>query len=126
MCRNAWSIPGGELPKNQQEWMIWVTGHDFRWALVGVFIAMFGLAAISLPDWYPLFKSQSEHRNDRRKFACSMRDLVEACLLLSDHAGNVSVLAIYLLQCSAELQSYCETGKTSQSKQYPQNFEITF
>ncbi len=126
MRRNSWSILGGELPENQQEWMIWVKGHDCRWDLIGIFIAMFGLAAISLPDWDRLFKSQSEHRNDRKKFACSMRDLVEACLLLSDHAGNVSVLAIYLFQSSAELQSYCETGKTSQSKHCPQNFEITF
>jgi len=36
MCRNAWFILGGELPKNQQEWMIWVTGHDFRSDLMGV------------------------------------------------------------------------------------------
>jgi hypothetical protein len=49
MRRNSWSIMGGGIPKNQQEWMIWVKGHDCRWDLVGIFIAMFGLAAISLP-----------------------------------------------------------------------------
>lgn len=119
MCRNAWSMLGGELPKSRHEWITWVAGHNFRWEMVGVFIAMFGLAAISLPDWDPLFISQNEHRNDRKKFACSMRDLVEACLLISDHADNVSVLAVYLLQFSTELQTHCETGKTSKSGYYP-------
>jgi len=113
MCRNAWSMLDTELPKNRVEWITWVTGRDFRWELLGVLIAMFGLAAISLPDWDSLLESQSERHNDRRKFARSMRDLVEACLLLSDHADNVSVLAVYLLQFSNSLQTYCETGKTS-------------
>lgn len=122
MCRNAWSMLGAELPKDRHEWTTWVTGHGFRWEIVGVFIAMFGMAAVSLPDWDPLFISQSERRNDRRKFACSMIDLVEACLLLSDHADNVSALAVHLLQLSTELQAYCETGKTSELRAYPLNF----
>lgn len=42
-----------------------------------------------------------------------MRDLVEACLLLCDHADNVSDLSVYLLIFSTTLQTYCETGKTS-------------
>ena len=75
---------------------------------------MFGLAAISLPEWDSLFATQEGHPNDRRKFACSMRDLVEGCLLLCDHADNVSTLGVYLLHCSTTLQRSCETGKTSE------------
>ena len=67
---------------------------------------MFGLAAMSLLDWDPLFATQDEHRNDRRKFACSIRDLVEGCLLLCDHADNVghfSCLSITSLDHIAEV-----------------------
>lgn len=76
-------------------------------------VAIFGLGAISLPDRGPLLAAQDESRNDRRNFACGMRDLVEACLLLCDHADNVSDLSVYLLIFSTTLQTYCETGKTS-------------
>ena len=115
LCRNAWSLLETELPNNQREWIASCQGHSFRWELFGVLLAMFGLAAMSLPDWDPLFATQDEHRNDRRKFACSMRDLVEGCLLLCDHADNVSTLAVYLLHLSTTLQRCCETGKTSET-----------
>ena len=113
LCRNAWSLLETELPKNQREWAASCQGHNFRWELFGVLLAMFGLAAMSLPDWDPIFATQDEQRNDRRKFACNMRDLVEGCLLLCDHADNVSTLAVYLLHLSTTLQRCCETGKTS-------------
>ena len=113
LCRNAWSFLGIELPRNQNEWVASCQGHNFRWELLGVLLSMFGLAAISLPEWDSLFATQEGHPNDRRKFACSMRDLVEGCLLLCDHADNVSTLGVYLLHCSTLLQRSCETGKTS-------------
>ena len=113
LCRNAWSLLGANPPKGRQEWVSSFTGHCFRWEIVGVLLAMFGLSAMSLSDWDLLLTSQDENRSDRRKFACSMRDLVEACLLLCDHADNVSDLAVYLLNFSTSLQTYCETGKTS-------------
>ena len=53
-------------------------------------VAFFGLATIKLPDWDALSKYQDQSRNDRRKFACGMRDTVEACLQLCDHADNVN------------------------------------
>lgn len=118
LCRNAWSLLGTELPKNRHEWVASFTGRNFRWELVGVLLAVFGLSAISLPEWDPLFMSQEESRNNRRKFACSMRDLVESCLLLCDHSDNVSDLAVYLLHISTTLQTYCETGKTSEYIDY--------
>ena len=114
LCRNAWSFLGAELPRNQQEWVDACQGHNFRWELLGVLLSMFGLAAMSLPEWDSLFATQDGQRNDKRKFACSMRDLVEGCLLLCDHADNVSTLGVYLLHCSTTLQRTCETGKTSE------------
>ena len=118
LCRNAWSLLKTELPKNQQEWC---QGHNHRWELLGVLLAIFGLAAMSLPDWDPLFATQDEHRNDRRKFACSMRDLVEGCLLLCDHADNVNTLAIYLLHLSTVLQKCCEIGNVAMAE----NIQLT-
>lgn len=114
LCRNAWSFLGTELPRNQNEWVTSCQEHNFRWELLGVLLSMFGLAAISLPEWDSLFATQEEHRNDRIKFACGMRDLVEGCLLLCDHADNVTTLGVYLLHCSITLQTSCETGKTSE------------
>ena len=114
LCRNAWSFLGTELPRNQNEWVTSCQGHNFRWEVLGVLLSMFGLAAITPPEWDSLFATQEEHRNDRIKFACSMRDLVEGCLLLCDHADNVSTLGVYLLHCSITLQTSCETGKTSE------------
>ena len=114
LCRNAWSFLGTELPRNQNEWVASCQGHNFRWELLGVLLSMFGLAAISLPEWDSLFATQEGHPNHRRKFACNMRDLVEGCLLLCDHADNVSTLGVYLLHCSTTLQRNCETGKTSE------------
>ena len=114
LCRNAWSFLGAELPRSQKEWVHSCQGHSFRWELLGVLLSMFGLAAMSLPEWDPLFATQEGQCNDRRKFACSMRDLVEGCLLLCDHADNVSTLGVYLLHCSNTLQRSCETGKTSE------------
>lgn len=57
MCRNVWSMLDTELPKNRVEWITYLTGRDFRWEWLGVLIAMFGLAAISLPDWFSLLES---------------------------------------------------------------------
>ena len=114
LCRNAWSYLGIELPRNQNEWVTSCQGKNFRWEVLGVLLSMFGLAAMSLPEWDSLFATQEEHRNDRIKFARSMRDLVEGCLLLCDHADNVSTLGVYLLHCSTALQRSCETGKPSE------------
>lgn len=114
LCRNAFCLPGDDVPQNRHTWLASFTGDHFRWEIMGVLVAIFGLAAFSLPDWDPLLAEQDESRNDRRKFACGMRDLVEACLLLCDHADNVSDLAVYLLEASTMLQTYCETGKTSE------------
>lgn len=61
---------------DQYTWLASFTGDNFRWEILGMLVALFGLAAIPLPDWDPLLKSQDESRNDRRKFACGMRDLV--------------------------------------------------
>lgn len=52
-------------------------------------VAIFGLGAISLPDRGPLLAAQESH-NDRRKFACGIRDLVETYLLLCYHADNLA------------------------------------
>lgn len=60
-------------------------------------VAMFGLGAISLPAWDPLLAAQDQSRNDRRKFACGMRELVKAYLLLCGHADAFSDLFVYLL-----------------------------
>ena len=114
LCRNAWSYLGIELPRNQNEWVTSCQGKNFRWEVLGVLLSMFGLAAMSLPEWDSLFATQEEYRNDRIKFARSMRDLVEGCLLLCDHADNVSTLGVYLLHCSTALQRSCETGKPSE------------
>lgn len=114
LCRNAWSFLGTELPRNHNEWVASCQGHNFRWELLGILLSMFGLAAGSLPEWDSLSATQEGHPSDRRKFACSMRDLVEGCLLLCDHADNVSSLGVWLQYCSNALQRSCETGKTSE------------
>jgi len=115
LCRNGWSLLGTEPPKNRHEWVNSFTGPHLRWEMIGVLLAIFGLSAISLPDWDPLFATtRNDNRNDRKKFASSMRDLVESCLVLCDHADNVSDLTVDLLQFSTTLQTYCETGKTSE------------
>ncbi len=57
-------------------------------------VAIFGIAAISLPNCDPLLATQDESRNERKRIACGMRDLVEAFLLLCDHADNVCNLAV--------------------------------
>lgn len=114
MCRNAFCLPGDSPTKNRHTWLVSFTGDNFRWEILGMLVALFGLAAIPLPDWDPLLTSQDESRNDRRKFACGMRGLVETGLLLCDHADNVSDTSVYLLIFSTTLQTYCETGKTSE------------
>ncbi|KAF6238059.1 hypothetical protein HO173_003693 [Letharia columbiana] len=70
MCRNAFCLPGDSPTKNRHTWLVSFTGDNFRWEILGMLVALFGLAAISLPDWDPLLTSQDESRNDRRKFAC--------------------------------------------------------
>lgn len=93
-CRIAFCLPGDDTPKNRHTWLASSTGDHFRWEILGVIVAIFGTAVTSLPDWDPLLATQDASRNERKRFACGMRDLVEACSLLCDHADNVCDLAV--------------------------------
>lgn len=97
LCRNAFCQSGNDTHKNRHTWLASFTSDHFRWEISGVPVAIFGLGAISLPAWDPLLAAQDQSRNDRRKFACGMRELVEAFLTLCGHADNFSDLAVYLL-----------------------------
>ena len=54
LCRNALCLAGNKMPKNQDSWLASLTGDRFRWVMFGMLLALFGLAAISLPAWDPL------------------------------------------------------------------------
>lgn len=85
---------------------------------------MFGLAATSLPSLDPLFATQEGQSNNRRKFACNMRDLVDGCLLLCDHADNVTTLSVYLLTARRLCRAVVRAARLGGAPILPERFSL--
>ena len=102
--------------KSTREWLESITSHRFRWEIVGILCAVFGLSAMSLPDWDPSFAHYTDgDTKDRSQFARKMSECAEACLVLCEDSGIMNEFVIWLMHHLQVLQS-SHSGDTCKSR----------
>lgn len=112
MCRNAMApMP---TSSSTQDWMASFCGRQLRWELVGNCFALFGLAAMTLSDWAPIFSNHhSTPTINKRNYCGKMRECAEACLAFCNDIDTLNEWVIALMNNAYVLQSLHE-GDTSQ------------
>ena len=89
------------------------TGHQLRWEVVGNYFALFGLAAMILSDWDPIFTNHRGTLANRKAYGGKMRECAEACLTLCNNIDALNEWVIALMVNAYTLQALQE-GDTSQ------------
>ena len=117
LCKNGMSpLPTASSPN---EWFSSFTKDKLRWEIVGNLFAIFGLAAVTLSDWHPLFSKallhdfQAPFLGDRKTYSEKMRQCAEGCLALCNDVDTVNEIVLSLMAVTYCLQSQNE-GDTSQ------------
>ena len=112
MCRNAMSpMP---TSSSTEDWMASSSGRELRWEVLGNCFALFGIAAMTLSDWDPIF---THHHgtpvNNKKKYCGKLRECAEACLAFCNDIDALNEWVIALMNNAYVLQSLYE-GDSSQ------------
>ena len=119
LCKNA-MMPLSPS-SNTQEWMESFSGHRLRWEIIGNLFSLFGISAMTMSEWDPLFtiiEDNTAYNNpdNKRLYGENMRMCAEACLALCNDVDCVNDLVICLMSEVFMLQSLYE-GDASKSNE---------
>ncbi|KAL6720316.1 hypothetical protein ACLMJK_002237 [Lecanora helva] len=95
---------------NNKEWIESFSGKNLRWEILGNLFALFGLSAMSMSDWDPLFCSTAGDApsHSKRQYGGAMRECAEACLALCNDVDAVNEFVVSLMAAIYSLQSIYE------------------
>ena len=115
MSRDLCSTAMSPMPPstNTEEWIASFSGKRLRWEIVGSFFAVFGLAAVTMSDWDPMFQTHLGRLSNKKEYGGKMRVYAEACLALCNDIDTPNEFVIALMKNAYSLQSFHE-GDTSQ------------
>lgn len=98
-----------------QDWTESFSGHNLRWEIIGNLFTIFGLSAMTISDWDPLFANANDGNSyDKRQYGGAMQECAEACLSLCNDVDSINDFVVCLMSRIYILQSLYE-GDTSES-----------
>ena len=90
--------------KTGAEWLESFSGNNLRFEIVGTFLAIFGLAVVSLPENDPVFNSE-EVKLGKRQYARKLGTAAENCQMLCSETAIVNEFTVWLMHHLQILQS---------------------
>ena len=107
LCKTAMTPLGPS--SNTRDWMKLFSGTNLRWEILGNFFGLFGLSAMTISDWDPLFAgANGGNSSGKRQYGEAMRECAEACLALCNDVDAVNDFVVSLMSEVYCLQSFYE------------------